>query len=136
MGEEAESTLKIKNENTLNSLIEKIKEFPETLAIILFGSYAKGTAKGISDIDIAVIVKNPDKRTEAEIGSLYSPLFDVVLFHRLPLHIQFEVLKYGKEIFCRNEKVLLEIKRKVLREYLEMSYIYERIRRGVLHEDS
>ncbi|MEM4141279.1 MAG: nucleotidyltransferase domain-containing protein, partial [Nitrososphaeria archaeon] len=97
---------------------------------------AKGTAKGISDIDIAVIVKNPDKRTEAEIGSLYSPLFDVVLFHRLPLHIQFEVLKYGKEIFCRNEKVLLEIKRKVLREYLEMSYIYERIRRSVLHEDS
>ncbi len=136
MSKEGESTLKIENGDRLNSLIEKIKEFPETLAIILFGSYAKGNAKGISDIDIAVVVRNPDKHTEAEIGSLYSPRFDVVLFHRLPLHIQFEVLKHGKEIFCRDEKSLLEIKRKVLREYLEVSHMYERIRRMVLHEDS
>jgi hypothetical protein len=63
---------------------------------------------------------------------MYSPSFDVVLFHRLPLHIQFEVLKYGKEIFCRDEKNLLEIKRRVLREYIEMSDMYERIKKRVL----
>jgi len=94
---------------SLNALIEKIKEFPAVLVIILFGSYAKETAKEISDVDIAVVVRNPDKHIEGEIGSLYSPNFDVVLFHRLPLHIQFEVLKQGKEVFCRDEKVLLEI---------------------------
>lgn len=96
----------------------------------------KSTAKGISNIDIAVIVRNPDKHTKAEIGNLYSLEFDVVLFHRLPLLIQFEVLKYEKKIFCRNEKCLLEIKRKALREYLEVSHMYERIRKRVLHKDS
>ncbi len=125
--------IKIGDEYGLNALIEKIKEFPEVLAIILFGSYAKGTAKDIiSDIDIAVVVRNPDRYIEGEIGSMYSPSFDVVLFHRLPLHIQFEVLKYGKEVFCRNEKALLEIGRRALSEYLEMSDMYERIKRRVL----
>ncbi len=115
-----------------HSLIEKIKEFPEVLAIILFGSYAKNKAKEISDIDIAVVLRRVDKQIEAEIGSMYSKSLDVVLFHRLPLHIQFEVLKYGKEVFCRDEKALLEIKRMVLVEYIEMSEMYERVKRRVL----
>ncbi|VVB90084.1 Nucleotidyltransferase domain protein [uncultured archaeon] len=122
----------VRSEYGLNALIEKIKEFPEVLSIILFGSYAKDTVNEISDIDIAVVVRNPDKHIEGEIGSMYSPSFYVVLFHRLPLHIQFEVLKHGKEIFCKDEQNLLEIKRKVLSEYLEMSDMYERIKRRVL----
>uniref|UniRef100_A0A7C4U0W0 Nucleotidyltransferase domain-containing protein n=1 Tax=Caldisericum exile TaxID=693075 RepID=A0A7C4U0W0_9BACT len=121
-----------KEESGLNALIEKIKEFSEVLAIIIFGSYARDTAKEISDIDIAVIVRNPDKHIEGEIGSMYSPRFDVVLFHRLPLHIQFEVLKHGKEVFCRDERNLLEIKREVLSEYIEMSDMYKRIKRRVM----
>ncbi|MDY6985261.1 MAG: nucleotidyltransferase domain-containing protein [Candidatus Thermoplasmatota archaeon] len=124
--------MKVKGEYELNALIEKIKEFPEVLAIIIFGSYAKETAKEISDIDIAVVVRDPDKHIEGEIGSMYSPKFDVVLFHHLPLHIQFEVLKQGKAVFCRDEKNLLEIKRRVLGEYMEMSDMYERIKRRVL----
>ncbi|AEH51459.1 type VII toxin-antitoxin system MntA family adenylyltransferase antitoxin [Pseudothermotoga thermarum] len=124
--------MKVRDPDCFNTVIEKIKGFPEVIAIILFGSYAKGTAKEISDIDIAVVVRNPDKYIEGEIGSMYSPNFDVVLFHRLPLHIQFEVFKHGKEIFCRDEKKLLEIKRMVFREYIEMSDMYERIKRKVL----
>jgi len=122
----------LQDESGLNTLIEKIKGFPEVLAIILFGSYAKDTTKEISDIDIAVVIRDPDKHIEGEIGSMYSQNFDVVLFHRLPLHIQFEVFKYGKEVFCRDEKNLLEIKRRVLHEYIEMSSMYERIKRKVL----
>ena len=116
----------------LNSLIETIKQFPDVLAIILFGSYATGKMKGISDIDIAVILETQSKDLEADIGSMYSPYIDVVLFHRLPLHVQFEVLKSGKVLFCKDERKLFEIKFKVLREYLEMSNTYERIKRMVL----
>ncbi len=116
----------------LDTLIEKIKKYPEVLAIILFGSCAKDTEKEISDIDIAVVVRNPDKHIESEIGSMYSPTLDVVLFHRITLRIKFEVLKHGKEIFCRDEKKLLEIKLRVLREYIEMSDTYKRIKRRVL----
>lgn len=40
---------------TIQKYIEKIKEHYEIEAIILFGSYAKGTQNGDSDIDIAII---------------------------------------------------------------------------------
>ncbi len=116
----------------LNFLIETIKQSPDVLAVILFGSYATGKMKGISDIDIAVILETQSKDLEADIGSMYSPYIDVVLFHRLPLHVQFEVLKSGKVLFCKDERKLFEIKFKVLREYLEMSNTYERIKRMVL----
>ncbi len=124
--------MKTRDESTLTALIEKLRGFPDVLAIILFGSYAKNTVKEISDVDIAVIAKDPNKHIESEIGCMYSPGLDVVLFHRLPLHIQFEVFKHGRELFCRDEKNLLEMKRRVLGEYLEMSGMYERIRRRVL----
>ncbi|MGC8979245.1 nucleotidyltransferase domain-containing protein [Caldisericum sp.] len=116
----------------IDALIEKIKEFPEVLGIILFGSCARNNTKKISDIEIAVIVRNPDKRIESEIGSMYSPKYDVVLFHRLPLHIQFEVLKSGKEVFCRDKASLFATKRKIIHEYIEMSDMYERIKRRVM----
>jgi len=116
----------------IGKIIEQIKKCPEVIAVYLFGSYAKDTRKPISDIDIAVILENSDSKIEAEIGSLYSSEVDVVLFHRLPLHIKFEVLKYGKELFCRDDALLLEIKMRVLRDYLDTQWLYERITQKVL----
>ncbi|MEM2135487.1 MAG: nucleotidyltransferase domain-containing protein [Candidatus Freyarchaeota archaeon] len=116
----------------LENLINQIKAYPKVVAIFLFGSHSKGTEKPLSDIDVAVVLKEPDAEIEAEIGSMYSEELDVVLFHRLPLHIQFEVLKYGREIYCRDEDFLLNIKRTVLRDYLETSWLYQRIARDVL----
>jgi predicted nucleotidyltransferase len=117
----------------LEKLVEKVKLYPEVIAIFIFGSYAKGLEKPLSDIDIAVILKDRiSKKLESDIGSMYSEKIDLVLFHRLPLHIQFEIFKYGKEIFCRDREALLEIKRKVLRDYLEMAEMYARIKKRIV----
>jgi len=116
----------------LSKIIETIKAHPNVIAIYLFGSHAKGEATPLSDIDIAVITENPTPESEAEIGSLASPQIDVVLFHRLPLHIKFEVFKYGKELFVRDEEKLLEIKLEVMREYLDTARMYRQISSEVL----
>ena len=108
----------------ISKIIEIIKSDPNVIAIYLFGSHAKGEATPLSDIDIAVILENPTPESEADIGSLSSPEIDVVLFHRLPLHIRYEVFKYGKEIFARDEEKLLEIKLRVMREYLDTARMY------------
>jgi predicted nucleotidyltransferase len=115
----------------VNKILENVKHHPKVVAVYLFGSYAKREQKGISDIDIAIILKNPNKDDEAEIGSLYGKNIDVVLFHKLPLHIKFEVFKYGKELLVKDEDYLFEIKLKVLREYLENSRYYEFIKREI-----
>ncbi|HCO39563.1 MAG TPA: nucleotidyltransferase domain-containing protein [Aquificaceae bacterium] len=116
----------------LQKIIEEVKNHPKVVAIYLFGSYARGEEKPLSDIDIAVILKDPDKKDEADIGSLYSEKIDLVLFHRLPLHIQYEVFKYGKELFVRDEDYLLELKLAVLRKYLEYSRVYNYMQSEVL----
>ena len=41
--------------NSITAFIEEIKKYYNVAAIILFGSYAKGTENEDSDIDIAVI---------------------------------------------------------------------------------
>ncbi|RLF64313.1 MAG: nucleotidyltransferase domain-containing protein [Thermoplasmata archaeon] len=119
----------MKKEN-IDKVIEDLKRYPEVIAIILYGSYAKGKEKPLSDIDIAVILK--DKSLEAEISSFSSNILDVVPFHRLPLYIQFEVLKYGKILFSRDKKDFMDVKRKTLKDYLEMSYLYNRMSRRIL----
>lgn len=43
---------------SIKKYIEKISEYYKIEAIILFGSYAKGTEKEDSDIDIAIISKD------------------------------------------------------------------------------
>ncbi len=116
----------------INKTVNELKKQPKVMAIILFGSYVKGEQKPISDIDIAVIAKEPDKAIEAEVSSFSSNIFDLVNFHRLPLYIQFEVLKYGKPLFVRDEEYFSQIKMAVLKEYLEMTYLYERMSRRVL----
>jgi len=117
----------------LSEIIETIKAHPSVIAIFyLFGSHARGDATPLSDIDIAVIMENPSSEDEAEIGSLASPQIDVVLFHRLPLHIKHEVFRYGKEIFVRDEEKLLEIKLKVMSKYPDTSRMYRQISSEVL----
>jgi predicted nucleotidyltransferase len=113
-------------------IVEDLKKYPEVMVILLFGSYARGKTKPISDIDIAVMFKEAKRTLEAEISSFSSDILDVVPFSRLPLYIQFEVIKYGKILFMRDEEYFIEVKRGVLREYLEMSYIYERMSRRIL----
>lgn len=114
----------------IDDVIDIIKGYPEVIAVILYGSHAKGKAGPLSDIDIAVIIK--DKNIEAEIGSLSSNKLDVVPFHRLPLYIQFDVLRDGKILFCRDKKYLKKLKEKVMREYLEMSQMYRRFERRIM----
>lgn len=116
----------------LSNIIETIKAHPDVVADYLFGSHARGEETPMSDVDIAVILENPTPECEAEIGSLASSQIDVVLFHRLPLHIKFEVFKHGRELFIRDEEKLAEIKLEVMREYLDTSPMYRRISSEVL----
>ncbi len=116
----------------IKNLVSELKKYKKVMSIILFGSYAKNQVKPLSDIDIAIIIKDNDKETETEVATYSSNKLDVAPFHRLPLYIQFEVLKYGKVLFVKNEDYFMEIKRQVLREYLDNTYLYKKIGRGVL----
>jgi len=118
----------------LEKILAELKSHPKVVAVYLFGSYVRGEATPLSDIDIAVILKDIDPQTEGEIGSLYSDKIDLVLFHRLPIYIQFEVLKEGKELFVADEEYLTEVRFRVIRDYLEHEWLYRRLKEDILSE--
>lgn len=116
----------------IKKIIIKLKKNPKVMAIIIFGSYAKRKTKPLSDIDIAVIAKNPDRNTEAEIASASSNLFDVVNFHKVPAYIKFDILKTGKPAFIRNQKFFTQTKIETLRTYLDTKPLYDKMQEAIM----
>jgi predicted nucleotidyltransferase len=117
---------------TVQRILAEVQQHPKVVAIFLFGSWARGEQMPISDVDIAVLLDSPDKRDEADIGSMYSPTIDLVLFHRLPVRIQFQVLKEGQPLFVRDEEKLIETTFQVMRQYHEMEWMYRRYYEEIL----
>lgn len=119
-------------DNETKKIVGQLRRYRNVEAVIIFGSHAKNKAKPLSDVDIAVMLRNPDKKAESEVAGMSSRVFDVVNFHRLPLYIQFEVLKHGNPVFIRNKGRFSQVKREVLSSYLEMSHSYKRIGKVLL----
>src|SRR3989338_1039652 len=119
-------------EEEIKNIVKKLKKYNFVKAIIQFGSSIAKNEKPLSDIDIAVITNSEDKKIDSEIFSHASEKIDIAIFNRLPLYIQFEVFKHGKILFANDKKFLLKIKQIVLKQYLEMSYFYERISKRIL----
>lgn len=122
----------LESREDLKKILKLLSEHPKVVAVYLFGSYAKGEERPMSDIDIAVILKRPTSRDEGDIGSLYSKDIDLVLFHRLPLYIQHEVFKYGRELLVKDEEELVRVKLRVMRGYLEMERLYRLLEGEIL----
>lgn len=124
--------MEINNEVTLNEVIKKLSKFNYVNCIYLFGSQINKRARKDSDIDIAIITRNATKSQELNIMGHSSNNIDISLFNRLPLIIQFRVLKEGKLVFCIDEKHLNEIKMNIFRKYLDYSPFINRFYRRII----
>ena len=110
----------------IKSILDELRDI-EVEAIYLFGSYAKGNAKPISDIDICVLTKRDiPKRVKEEILSNSSKKIDISLFWDLPPTIRFRVLKEGKLLYKRDEMVLQRVKVATLKSYLDIQPMIKR----------
>ena len=105
----------------LTYLIKRISKNRNVEAIILFGSQINGRARKDSDIDLAIITKKISRDKELDIIGLGDDTFNISIFHRLPLIIQFRVLKEGKIILLKNPLSLHKERTKVLRNYLDFA---------------
>jgi hypothetical protein len=110
----------------VNETVEKIKAFPFTIGIILFGSQLM-KATPISDIDLCVLDDiNFPRGERLKVYELSTDKVDISLFSELPLYIKFEVLK-GKIIWLRDQKFLQELKEKIVLDYLEMKPLWRKL---------
>lgn len=108
-----------------DDIAESLKKLPEQLACVdglvalwLFGSFARGEATPVSDVDLAYL---PDEALRNEAlerfettlyvaiaDSLHTDEFTFVNLRTAPAFIGRKVLEEGKKLFCRDSKAVAE----------------------------
>ena len=97
-------------------------EKEDVLALVLFGSVARGEARSTSDIDLCIITKRdlPDS-SRLDLLSYGSQKTDISLFWELPITIRFRVIREGRVLFSKDSLALHRTKVDTVREYLEIA---------------
>jgi hypothetical protein len=112
----------------LDRLVERAKDDPEVLAVLLFGSRARGTASSGSDVDVClVLMAEPQSDLAAartRLQYLAGADLDLVLFQQLPLHIRSRVLKEGRVLFVRDEDALYALAARTVRAWEGFRHIH------------
>ena len=115
------------------SLTGSLTQFPAVIAIILYGSAARARATPLSDVDICVVTTPGLPTDEWESIMSYSgPAVDLVLFHDLSPSVKYRVIREGKILYLRDEKMWHRIQAGAIRQYLDIKPFIERNARRIL----
>ena len=98
----------------------------ECEAIVLFGSYSRGTQNAESDIDIAIKVKEKlDKKELYRLSNLLADEFnkevDLINLDEIGDTFRYEILINGKTLYCKEELQFELYKLDMYREFLELN---------------
>lgn len=104
----------------------------EIIAAYLFGSTAKGTTSPSSDIDIALLTRNSDKKNGASLKfRLYADIcrtlkrndIDLVLLNLSGnLILNDEIIRYGKVFYSNDDEAREEFELKVLHSSTDFKF--------------
>lgn len=127
----------------MEEIIEKIKQkLLQTIdceAIVLFGSYSRGTQNAESDIDIAfktkqLISKKDIFYLKQELEDVAGKDIDLINLDTIGDGFRYEILINGKTLYCKNELNFELYKLDMYREFLELNEsrmpIIDRIKKG------
>lgn len=109
------------------------KEFPEVVAVYLFGSQIEGNSHSDSDIDLALLADSKVKlsviRTveyQAKVGRwIKTDRLDVVNLEVVPSQIQFAALSRGRLIFCKDSHAVAEFTERLAQSYPDLNRYHE-----------
>lgn len=114
-------------EEIKDKVIELLNSKIDCEAIVIFGSYARGTQNAESDIDIAIKTKDDiNKKRIYEISQEISDELkkDIDLVNLDTIEndgFKYEILINGKLVYCRNEYRFELYKLDAYREYFELN---------------
>lgn len=108
--------------------------FDEVEIGYIFGSFSQG--REFNDIDVAILLRKAPPAYEAMKSAMrvarelenalgYKFEFDVKVLNSSPIYFQYEVIKRGKLIFCRNEARRVRYESSALSEYLDYRWVLD-----------
>jgi hypothetical protein len=110
------------------------RKHAEVQFAFLFGSYAKGRANRLSDIDIAVQVdwnligEIPPYGYKADfiadlMQCLHTNLVDLVVLNNAPILLKFQVLYHGQLMFCRDKAARIAFQVDTINRYQDFKHL-------------
>jgi len=124
------------------------------LAIYLFGSQAIGKAHPLSDVDIGVVFKKPEKYKDKtlqpylELYQIFTEVlpkdylqhrfkmkgheFDLVFLQFAPIHVQFNAIRDARILYESNREKRLDYEEYILKRYCDLKYFYDLHYKSVL----
>lgn len=112
---------------SLARLVSLAERDPDVLAVLLFGSRARGDATPCSDTDLCLILSPGLGAGEAagrkRLEYLSQVDLDIAVFQALPLHVRVRVLKEGKVLFVRDEDALYDVAIRTVRAFEDFKHI-------------
>lgn len=118
----------MRHTEALHRLLEKARIDPEILAVIVFGSAARGEETDKSDLDLCLVLTpsryDPAALVEKRLDYLQTGDLDISIFQALPLYIRHRVLKEGRVEHVRDEDALYEVAYRTARAYEDFKHVY------------
>jgi uncharacterized protein len=112
----------------LERLLSKAQEDNEILAVLLFGSTARGEQTAASDVDVCLVLQpkkyDPLVLSRKKLAYLQGDDLDVHVFQPLPLYIRHRVLKEGKVLFARDLDALYALAFRTAQEFEDFKPVY------------
>ena len=118
----------------LDKLVSKAKKDKEILAVMVFGSYARGERH--RDIDVCLVLKKEAENaamSRKKLAYISESGLDVHVFQQIPLYIRVRVLREGKILFCRDMDALYDVASRTVREFAYFEPAYKGYLEAVQH---
>lgn len=121
-------------------LRERLEREADVLVAYLYGSRARGKAGPLSDVDVAVLLREDgdlfERRLEliaavAEVTG--SEAADVVLLNEIPVALGYRVLRDGKILLSRDERARVHYFVRTVDRYLDMAPMRRLYSEGLRH---
>ena len=109
----------------------------DAVAVYLYGSVARGTAREGSDVDVGVLLEKDPPRTlqglkldlEADLEDLVEVPVQLIVLNRAPVDLIHRVLRDGKLLLDRDRSKRIQFEVKARSEYFDLLPILQRYRR-------
>jgi len=111
----------------LEELLGVAREDPHVLAVILYGSHARGEERAGSDTDVCLALRPafPKEELPAKAFAYLGFDLDVRLFQALPLPVRRRVLREGRVLYVRDEDALYDLAIHTAKEWEDFRHIYQ-----------
>jgi predicted nucleotidyltransferase len=114
----------------LQDIVKQADGDSKVLAVILFGSTARGDRRDTSDVDVCLVLQpsrySPEVLMEIRLQYLAAFAADIQIFQQLPIYLRQRVLKEGKVLCCKDQDALYNIALRTVQAFADFKPLYDR----------